>query len=128
MEKYIPLVARVFLSAIFIQSGMGKITGFSGTLQFMRDNGIPLTEIFLIGAIAFELLGALSVLLGYQTRIGALLLIIFLIPTTLIFHTNFAESMQVTQFLKNLAILGGLLMVFAYGPGAGSFDTPSRRY
>ncbi len=124
MQKYIPLVARVFLTAIFFNSAYGKITGFGGTQQYMAAAGIPagLTGILLVGAIVCELFGGLSVLLGYKARWGAIALIIFLIPATLIFHTNFAERMQVIQFLKNLGLLGGLLMVYSFGSGPLSLD------
>lgn len=122
--KYIPLAARVFLSVIFIRSGISKILGFAGTQQFMASAGIPsgLTGILLVGAILAEVLGGLSVLLGFKARWGAIALVLFLIPTTLIFHTNFADDSQVGAFLKNLAIMGGLLMVFYTGAGPLSVD------
>ncbi len=129
MQNFVPLIARILLSIVFIRSGISKIMDPAGTQQFMASAGIPLTGLFLVSAIGFELVGAISVLLGYKTRWGAIALIIFLIPATLIFHTNFANSMQAIQFLKNLAIIGGLLMVVAYGPGSISLDarTPSSR-
>lgn len=122
--NYIPLVARIFLSVIFLRSGISKILDFGGTQQFMAASGIPLvlTGLLLVGSILFELAGGLSVLLGYKPRWGAIALIIFLVPTTLIFHTNFAEEMQVIQFLKNLALIGGLLMVVYFGSGPVSLD------
>ncbi len=125
--NYIPLVARIFLAVIFLRSGISKILDFSGTQQFMSANGIPLalTGLLLVGSIIFELAGGLSVLLGYKARWGAIALIIFLIPATLIFHTNFAEEMQVIQFLKNLALMGGLLMVVYFGSGPVSVDARS---
>ena len=124
MQKYIPLVARAFLAAIFLYSGFGKITGFSNTQQYMAASGIPpgLTGLMLVGAIILELFGGLSVLLGYKARWGAIALILFLIPATLIFHTNFAQPMQLIQFMKNLGLLGGLLMVYAFGSGPLSVD------
>jgi putative oxidoreductase len=124
MQKYIPLIARAFLAAIFLRSGFEKITGFAGTQQYMAKSGIPLqlTGLLLVGAIVFELLGGFSVLLGYKARWGSILLILFLIPATLIFHTDFADRMQIIQFMKNLAILGGLLMVYYYGSGPISLD------
>jgi uncharacterized membrane protein YphA (DoxX/SURF4 family) len=125
--NYIPLVARIFLAVIFLRSGISKILDFSGTQQFMSANGIPLalTGLLLVGSIIFELAGGLSVLLGYKARWGAIALIIFLIPATLIFHTNFAEEMQVIQFLKNLALMGGLLMVVYFSSGPVSVDARS---
>lgn len=124
MQKYIPLVARAFLATIFLYSAFGKITGFSGTQQYMAASGIPqaLTGLLLVGAIILELFGGLSVLLGYKARWGAIALILFLIPATLIFHTNFAQPMQLIQFMKNLGLLGGLLMVYAFGSGPLSVD------
>lgn len=116
-QRFIPLVARAFLVAIFFRSGIGKILDFAGTQEQIAGQGLPLAGLLTVGAIVFELVGALSVLLGYKARWGALLLILFLIPTTLIFHTDFADSTQITQFLKNFAILGGLLLVTYYGSG-----------
>lgn len=126
--NYIPLVARIFLTVIFLRSGIGKILDFGGTQQLMATKGIPLalTGLLLVGSIICELGGGLSVLLGYKARWGAIALILFLIPTTLIFHTNFAEEMQVIQFLKNLALVGGLLMVFYFGSGPVSFDARNK--
>lgn len=128
VPRFVPLIARAFLAAIFFQSGIGKILGFADTQGFMATAGIPsgLTGLLLVGAILFELLGALLILVGYKARWGALLLILFLIPTTLIFHTNFAEQGQLTQFLKNLAIIGGLLMVVYLGSGPLSLDPADR--
>ncbi len=121
-QRFIPLIARTFLTVIFIRSGFSKLMDFAGTQQQIADVGLPLAALFTLGAIAFELVGAVSVILGYKARWGALLLIVFLVPTTLIFHTNFAEPMQVTQFLKNLSILGGLLLITVYGSGSLSLD------
>ena len=122
MRNPVPLIARILLCLIFFKSGIGKIMDPAGTMQYMSAYGMPLTGLFLVGAIVFEIVGALSVLLGYKARWGAILLIIFLAPTTLIFHTKFSESLQMIMFLKNLAIIGGLLMVAYFGPGSLSFD------
>lgn len=123
MEKYIPLLARAFLAAIFLKSGMDKILDFGGTQQTMAAKGIPLTVLFLLGAIVVELGGGLCVLLGYKARWGAIALFLFLIPTTLIFHADFSQRLQVIQFMKNLAIMGGLLMVYYFGSGPVSLDS-----
>jgi len=122
MQKYIPLLARIFLSAIFIKSGVDKILDRPGTQQFMEAKGIPLAGLLLIPTIIVLVGGGLSVLLGYKARLGALLLIGFLIPATLIFHTNFSEPQQEIQFMKNLGLMGGLLMVVAFGAGPISLD------
>ncbi|HEY9658934.1 MAG TPA: DoxX family protein [Allocoleopsis sp.] len=116
-RNYIPLIARILLAALFLWSGIGKILNPAGTQQYMASHGMPLTGLFLIAAIVIELGGGLSLLLGYKPRIGALALAVFLVVATLIFHTNLSDSIQQIMFLKNLSILGGLLMVMQYGVG-----------
>ena len=125
LERYIPLIARSSLAVIFLRSGITKLFGFVGTQSYMAANGIPksLTGILLVLAIIGELFGGISLILGYKARWGAIALILFLIPATLIFHTNFADNSQTIQFLKNVAILGGLLMVYTYGAGPLSVDS-----
>ncbi|MBW4681046.1 MAG: DoxX family protein [Microcoleus vaginatus WJT46-NPBG5] len=122
MQKYVPLLARIFLSIIFIKAGIDKLFDPGSTVQQMASKGIPLPGLLIIPTIILLIAGGLSVLLGFKARYGALGLIGFLIPTTLIFHTNFAEPMQQIQFLKNLGLIGGLLMVVAFGSGALSLD------
>jgi putative oxidoreductase len=122
MKNPVPLIARILLSAIFIQSGVGKIMDPSGTQQYMAAYGMPLTGLFLIGAIFCEIFGSLSILLGFKARLGATLLVIFMIPTTLIFHTKLSDQVQMIMFMKNLAIIGGLLMVAYFGSGPISLD------
>ena len=122
MQSYLPLAARIFLSIVFLRAAVGKLLNPVGTQQAMALKGLPLTGFLLIGAIMLLLGGGLSILLGYKTRWGVIALFVFLIPTTFIFHTNWAENTQVIQFTKNLAIAGGLLMLAAFGPGALSFD------
>jgi putative oxidoreductase len=121
-KNVISLVARILLSALFLLSAFNKIMNPAGTQQYMTANGMPLVGLFYIAAIAIELGGGLSVLLGYKVRIGAIALAIFLIPATLIFHTNFADQIQQIMFMKNLAIFGGLLMIVQYGAGRISLD------
>ncbi len=127
MQAIFSLLARVFLTAIFFKAAFGKITNFSGTQKFMASKGMPVTGLLLAGAIVFLVAGGLSVLLGYRTRLGSLLLIIFIVPTTLIFHTDFSIKVQMIMFMKNASIMGGLLMVMAFGPGAISLDGRSSR-
>ncbi|MCL6432607.1 MAG: DoxX family protein [Leptolyngbyaceae cyanobacterium HOT.MB2.61] len=122
MQKWILLIARICLAAIFLKSGFDKIVGYEETLKFMESAGLPFPGLLLPPTILIEWLGGLSVLLGYKTQWGAIALIIFLIPVTLIFHTNFAEQIQQIQFFKNLAIIGGLLMLIGTEPGALSLD------
>jgi len=132
-EKYGALLARIFLVSIFILAGVSKISNFSGTQAYMASRGMSATALLLPGAILIEMGGGLAVLLGYKTRLVALLLFLFLIPTTLIFHTAFGgsfppEQMQIQQamVLKNLAIMGGLLTLAVHGAGSLSLDARQR--
>lgn len=117
VNNYLSLLARIFLSAIFLGSGINKIMNPLATIEKMSAHGMPLTSILLVAAIALEILGGLSVLLGIKLRWGAIALIVFLIPATLIFHTDFSTEIEQAMFLKNLAMLGGLLMLIQYGRG-----------
>ena len=121
------LVGRVLLAIIFIKAGFGKIGGWEATAANMAAKGMPLVPLFLALTIAIELGGGLLLAAGYKARWVALLIFLFLIPVTLIFHPFWGIDPaqvrgQMNQFLKNAAIMGGMLMVFAFGPGAYSMD------
>lgn len=121
------LVGRILLALIFIGSGFGKITGFEDTAAHMASNAMPMVEVSLIAAILIELGGGLLLAVGYKARGAALAILLFLIPTTLIFHAFWAVDpdqvkMQMIQFQKNLAIMGGMLYVVFHGPGRISLD------
>lgn len=122
-QKFIALVGRIFLAVIFLHAGINKaFFGFAETQQQMAEAGIPIPFVVLIFTILFQIAGSISLILGYKTKIGAILLLIFLIPATAVFHNPIADPTQMTQFLKNLSIMGGLLMVLSFGPGAFSLD------
>lgn len=127
MKKYLPVAGRFFLSLIFIMSGLSKIGGWEQTAQYMASKGMPMTSLFLLGAILLEVGGGLSVLLGFRTKIGAIALILFLIPATFIFHNFWSfdgmeQQTQMIMFMKNLSIMGGLVLVLGFGAGPLSFD------
>jgi uncharacterized membrane protein YphA (DoxX/SURF4 family) len=118
-DDILALVGRLFLAIIFLASAFGKITNFDGTLQYMEAHGMPATTFFCVCAIAIETLGSTALILGYKTRWGAVGLSVFLVGATWVFHTG---PDQRIQLLKNLAILGGLLHVVAFGPGPISLE------
>lgn len=126
------LAGRVLLCSIFLMSGIGKIFNWSSTAARMTQKRMEAVPLFLAGAIAFEIIGGLCVLIGYRAQTGALLLIFFLIPATAIFH-NFwmfdgPEQMnQMNHLTKNVAILGGLAVLAAHGAGRFSLDAYRRR-
>jgi putative oxidoreductase len=125
---YLSLFGRVFLGLIFLISAINKIADPQGTQQYMMAMGITwMTMLFYLGAVTVELVGSLSLLLGYRSRAGAWLLFLFLIPTTLIFHTQFGDPNQMIHFLKNVSIMGGLLYVASHGAGALSMDAGLER-
>ena len=122
VKAFAMLTGRILLILIFIKSGIGKIENFGGTAQFMAKAGMPYTTFFLLGAIFLELAGGLTIALGFLTRVGALMLLVFLVPTTLIFHGNFADQGQVIHFMKNVSMFGGCLFLLGAGPGRLSID------
>ncbi len=115
MHGILTLVGRVLLSAIFILAGWEKIVGYEATLQYMQAFGVP--GVLLPLVILAELGGGLAILFGVLSRWAALALAGFCIVAALLFHANFANSVQQVLFLKNLAIAGGLLFLAANGPG-----------
>jgi len=120
LNKIGHVAARVLMSHIFILSGFGKLTGYAGAQAYMEHVGVP--GILLPLVILTELGGGLALLLGFQARLAAFLLAGFSILAALIFHNNFADQMQMINFMKNLAMAGGLLMVTLHGAGAPSID------
>ena len=127
-KVYGPVLGRALIAPLFLLSGFHKIAGFSGVAATMAAKGMPFAELILVGAIAFELGGALMVLLGWHARWGALLLAVFTVAATIMFHNFWAVDAaqyrnQLNHFLKNLAILGGLLYIMAMGSGPFSLRT-----
>jgi putative oxidoreductase len=131
-QRYFPVVGRFLLALIFVLSGWGKIAGFEGSVAYMASKGMPFPQFLLPGAILIELGGGLALMLGWKARWAALAIFLFCIPTTLIFHNYWAvppeqAQNQMIHFLKNLAVMGGLLYVVAFGPGPFSVGG-SRRW
>jgi putative oxidoreductase len=126
-ESLAAFLGRIFLALIFVVSGVGKIAGYAGTASYMASRGLPMVEVLLPLTIAVELGGGLLLALGWKTRWAAAALFLFLVPTTLIFHQFWGlepklAQMQKIHFLKNVAIMGGMLMVLALGAGRWSLD------
>jgi putative oxidoreductase len=127
IRRYGPLLARILLSQIFIISGFGKITAFQGTAQYIASHGLPAAQLVTILTIIVELGGGIALLIGWKARWAAGALFFFCLLAALIFHAFWAvpveqAMMQQINFLKNLAISGGMLYVVAYGSGPLSVD------
>jgi putative oxidoreductase len=121
--KYLPLAARICLCLIFLNAGIKHILGFNNTVQMMTDNGLPIANVLLFFTVIFQLLGGFSLLLGYKIKLGSILLIIFLIPATLVFHNFIGDPNELNNFLKNIGLIAGLLMLIYSGAGAVSIDS-----
>ena len=121
MDKYLQIVARILLAQLFILSGFSKIGGYAGTQGYMTSMGVPGALLPLV--ILLELGGGLALLVGFMTRWVALALAGFTFLAALIFHHNFADQMQLVNFMKNLAITGGLLLLVQHGANVPSIDS-----
>jgi len=125
-QDTVALIARILLSVMFILSGFGKISGFEGTAGYIASKGLPMPQVVAALTIALELGGGILLAVGFKARWVALALGLFSVVAAVIFH-NFwagddAHHMQQINFLKNITICGGMLMVFAFGPGRLSVD------
>ena len=120
--RYIPLFGRICLCLIFFNGAWGNFTSFGAKQDGMAEMGLPIPALLLAGNIIFQLLGAISLLLGWKARWGAVILIVFLIPTTLVFHDFWFNPEEKIAFFKNLGLMGGLLLLTVTGAGAVSLD------
>lgn len=122
-----PLVGRILVGQIFLLSGISKIGGFAGTAGYMASKGMPMVEVLLVLTIIIEVGGGLMLILGWKARLAAIVLFLWMIPVTFIFH-NFwavpAEQMSAQQinFQKNLAMMGAMLYIAAFGSGRYALD------
>ena len=113
-------IGRVFLSLLFLIEGFGKIAIQDDVIMYMQNYGVP--KILFLPAIILEILFPLLLIAGYKTKWVASVLALFTISVAIIFHTDFSEGMQMMLFLKDIAIAGGLIIVFVYGPDKISLD------
>lgn len=126
----LPALARVLMSLIFIQAVLGKIFGWSGQAAYMAKHGVSPVTPLLAAALAIELGGTVCLLLGYQARPAALIMSGYLCIVSVLLHNFWSgggSGMAQTEFLKNMGIIGGLLMIGAYGPGRWSLEGYLRR-
>jgi putative oxidoreductase len=122
INKFSPLVGRILIAIIFLVSGIGKIGGFAGTAGYMASKGLPMAEVLLVITIVIEIGAAAMLILGFKARLGATLLFLWMIPVTFIFHNFWAvpaaeQQLQTIMFMKNLAIMGAMLYIMAFGSG-----------
>lgn len=121
------LIARIFLSILFILAGWSKLTGLEGTAQYFGGIGLPMPAVTAVLVGLVEFVGGLAILIGFKTRIAAIIVALFTIGATLVAHMNFAEGMNALMAQKNLAIAGGLLLLAVIGAGTYSVDGRGRK-
>jgi putative oxidoreductase len=128
---YLAPLARFLIAALFLLSGTTKLIAPAGAAALMSRYNMPLVPLFLWVTIAIEIIAALAILIGYRTRLAALVLFVWMVPVTLVFHAFWSVDAaqfvsQRTQFMKNLSIAGGLLLLVVNGAGAFSLDNRRR--
>jgi putative oxidoreductase len=122
MQPAADLIGRILIAILFIIAGIGKIENPAGTMQYIASGGLPLPMAAYLVAVLIEVGGSILLVLGWQTRAVAAIMALFTLVTAFAFHKNFADHGQQINFLKNLAIAGGLFHILAYGAGAFSLD------
>ena len=128
INTFAPLLGRILIAALFIPAGISKITGFAGTSGYMASKGLPMADVLLVLTIIIELGGGIMLLAGVRAKEVALIIFLFLIPVTVVFHGYWgiedaaAQSKEQIAFMKNLAIMGGLLFIAAFGAGKFAID------
>ena len=125
LANVLDLVGRIFISAIFLLSGINKIQNYEDSHDWMESLGVP--GILLIPAIVLEVLAPILIIFGYQVKISAAFLSIFCIATAIIFHTDFSNQMQFISFFKNIGLAGGFLFLVIYGAKDFSLDKKLNR-
>ena len=118
----VALAGRILLGVLFLMSGLGKLAAPAATQGYIAAVGLPLPFVAYLGSTGIEVIGSVLLIVGLQTRLTASGLAVFTLLTAAFFHNNFADQNQMIHFMKNIAIVGGLLQVAAFGAGAFSLD------
>ena len=126
-QSTLNLIGRVLIVALFLPAGIDKLTGFSGTVGYFSSLGMPAPSLGVVVAIVVEIIGGLTLLVGYRTRIAAVVLAVFTLAASVAGHAYWAASadqafVQQLLFFKNIAVVGGLLILAAAGAGKISID------
>jgi putative oxidoreductase len=127
LQNPLSLLGRLLLAALFLPAGIGKVTGFPGTVGYISSVGLPLPEVGAALALTVEIVGGVALIIGLCTRPAAFILALFTLVASFFFHNYWgvpADQQMVQQLLfnKNIAVVGGLLTLAAWGAGAWSVD------
>ena len=120
LSNILDLIGRIFISSVFLLSGINKIGNYEDSHSWMESLGIP--GVLLIPAIVLEVVAPILIIVGYHVKISAALLSLFCIATAVIFHTDFANQMQFVSFFKNIGLAGGFLFLAINGSKDFSLD------
>ena len=120
MINILELFGRILISTLFFLNGIFKINNYDSTIYWVESFGFP--GILIIPAIILEIAGSILIVIGYQTRVTAGVLSLFCLATAIIFHNDFDDQMQLTSFLKNIALAGGFLFLVVNGTKGLSLD------
>jgi putative oxidoreductase len=121
-KDFAALIGRIMIAALYVPAGFSKIGGFSGTAGYIASKGLPLPEVGAAIAIVVELVAGLMLVVGWKTRWAALALAAFTLVASFIFHPYWQNAAEFNAFWKNIAVVGGLLLLYAFGPGRLSLD------
>ncbi len=132
LQNPLSLVGRLLLALLFLPAGIAKIGGYAGTVGYIASKGLPLPEVGALVAIVVEVGGGLALIAGFGTRFAALGLALFTLAASVVFHNYWAlpadqQMVQQLMFFKNIAVVGGLLTLAAWGAGAWSLDARRSR-
>jgi len=120
LQTFAAPTGRLLLAMMFVVAGLSKIGNYAGTQGYMEAMGVPGTLLPLV--IAVEALGGLAIILGWQTKLVAFALAGFSVLSAVLFHADFTSQAEMTNFMKNVTIAGGFLLLVAHGPGAYALD------
>ena len=132
LRSPLALVGRFLLALMFVLAGFSKIAGFAGTVGYIASKGLPAPQVLAALTVALEIGGGLALMAGFHARWAALLLALFTLLASVIFHNFWAmpaeqQMMQQLMFMKNMSVVGGLFLVAALGAGPASLDARSGR-
>lgn len=127
LQNPLAFTGRLLLAALFLPAGLGKLTGFAGTVGYVSSVGLPMPQVAAAAALVIEVAGGVALVAGYRTRVAALVLAAFTLIASVFFHNYWAapadaQMVQQLLFFKNVAVVGGLLTLAAWGAGAWSID------
>ena len=129
IQQWGPLTGRILISLIFLMSGFGKVFQFDGQVAYAASQGVPLASLAIIISIIAELAAATMIIIGYRARLGALILLVWMIPVSIMLHAFWniedpmAQQMHMIMFMKNLAMMGAMLLIMSFGPGPKSINS-----